>query len=224
MATVLVTGANGSLALPAVEYLLSRYPSYTTVLTVRDDSEKDSNTTTLRHIIAKFPNADSHVRKLDLSSLKTVQAFTADLRTEIDQGKIPRLAAIICNAMTWSLQSGQQFSDDGYETCMAINHLAQFSLTLRLLGQMDPKYGRIVFLSSDTHWPGKAGFEIYPPNLPDDLELLVKPKLDKQGEEVGRGFQRYALSKLVIVMTMYELIRRLKAVCSTRRACAWKKY
>jgi NAD(P)-dependent dehydrogenase (short-subunit alcohol dehydrogenase family) len=212
MGTVIITGANGSLAIPAVGYLLSNYPTYTAILTVRDDSQKDANTVKLRSVVAKHPNAHVSIRKLDLASLSDVQAFADVLHSEIAGKGLQPLAAIICNAFTWDMSSPIKYTRDGFERAMGVNHIAHFDLTLRLLGDLDPQHGRVVFLSSESHWAGKAGFEVYPPTLPDNLELLVKPNPDKVGEEVGRGFQRYGLSKLVIVMTMYELSRRLKIV------------
>jgi len=212
MGTVIITGANGSLAIPAVDYLLSRYPSYTAILTIRDNSNKDANTTRLQSIIAKYPNAQVSVRKLDLARLSDVNAFAGTLHSEIAEKKLPPLAAIICNAFTWDMTPPIKYTEDGFERAMGVNHIAQLNLTLRLLGDFDPQHGRIVFLSSESHWAGKAGFEVYPPTLPNDLNLLVKPNPDKAGEEAGRGFQRYGLSKLAVVMTMYELNRRLKKV------------
>lgn len=50
--TVLLTSANGSLAVPAVKYLLSAYRNFTLVLTVRDKSEDDRHTAELRRVIA----------------------------------------------------------------------------------------------------------------------------------------------------------------------------
>jgi len=79
---------------------------------------------------------------------------------------------------------------------------------MRLLGNFGPQ-GKITFLGSDTHYAGKAALETYPPVLPNDLEKLVHPDADKKGEEIGRGFKRYGLSKLVVVMCMFELNRRL---------------
>ncbi|KAF2449037.1 hypothetical protein P171DRAFT_428989 [Karstenula rhodostoma CBS 690.94] len=111
--------------------------------------------------------------------------------------------------MTWSLNSGVQFSKDRLELGMAVNTLAHFNLVLRLLGHVEER-GRIVFLSSESHWPGKAGFEVYPPVIPEDMEELVKYEKDVPGEEAGRGFLRYGLSKLAGVMLMYELNRRLQ--------------
>ena len=212
--TVLLTGANGSLAIPAVEYLLSTYPSFTLVLTVRDDSEQDRNTTALRQTVAKHSNASVSIRKLDLGSLKEAQSFCEVLHAEIKDGKLPRLAAIVCNAMIWKLSGGPAYSDDGFESTLAINHLAHFTIALRLLGAMDAQHGRIVFLGSQGHWPDKAGLSKgFPTRLPEDLEVLVHPPPDPKGEEMGRGFQRYGLSKLASLMVAYELNQRLKKVC-----------
>ncbi|KAA8574834.1 hypothetical protein EYC84_004078 [Monilinia fructicola] len=92
---------------------------------------------------------------------------------------------------------------------MAVNHLAHLALVLRLLGSFSPDGGKIVILGSDSHYPGKNGLEKFPPNLPDDLELLVHPGLGKSGEEVSRGFQRYGLPKAAAIMGMYQLNKRL---------------
>jgi NAD(P)-dependent dehydrogenase (short-subunit alcohol dehydrogenase family) len=225
--TVLFTGANGSLALPAVKQLLKSYPSLTLVLTVRDESEQDPNTATLHRLVSQFSDASVSIRKLDLVSLEAVTSFSNVLLSEINNGKIPRLVAIICNAFTWSLSGGPKYSKDGYETSMAINHLAHFSLSLRLLGALDPQHGRIVFLGSEAHRPEPGPFNKgFPTHIPKDLDLLVHSQPDKKKEELARGFQRYGVSKLVIIMVMYELNRRLKTVrtCSIgpfRRANDW---
>jgi NAD(P)-dependent dehydrogenase (short-subunit alcohol dehydrogenase family) len=225
--TVLFTGANGSLALPAVKRLLKSYASFKLILTVRDESERDPNTAALRRLVSQFPNASVSIRKLDLVSLEAVTSFSNTILSEVNDGKIPRLAAIICNAFTWSLSGGPKYSKDGYETSMAINHLAHFSLSLRLLGAMDVQHGRIVFLGSEAHRPEPGPFNKgFPTCIPEDLDLLVHPQPDKKNEELGRGFQRYGVSKLVIIMVMYELNRRLKTVRTSstgplRRANDW---
>lgn len=43
LGTIIITGANGSLAIPAVEYLIANYPEFDVVLTVRDTSDADTN-------------------------------------------------------------------------------------------------------------------------------------------------------------------------------------
>lgn len=209
--SIIITGANGSLAVPSVSYLLKKYPDYTAILTVRDTSDSDPNTARLKETIAEFPKATTSIRKLDLSSLSAVQEFASTISSEIFSKTLPPIAAIVCNAYVWSISSGLKLSPDGYELSFAVNHLAHIALVLRLLGSMKPD-GRLVFLASDAHYPGKNGLEKYPPGIPDDIELLVKPEPDVAGQEVGRGFQRYGNSKLAVVMGTYELNKRLQQV------------
>ncbi|TEY52431.1 hypothetical protein BOTCAL_0258g00010 [Botryotinia calthae] len=205
--TVLLTGANSSLAIPSIEYLLTKYPNYTAVLTVRNPS--DENTQRLREILSNFPEDRSTIHTLDLGSFAAVESFAGVIEADITAGRLPPLAAIICNAFTWSISDGLKFTSDGYESSMAVNHLAHLAIVLRLLGSFRPDGGKIVILGSDSHYPGKSGLEMFPPNLPEDLELLVHPAPDKSGEEVGRGFQRYGLSKAAAIMGMYQLNKRL---------------
>jgi hypothetical protein len=79
MGTILLTGANDSLAIPVVNYLLSKYPTYTAVLTVHDTTDRDRNTAKLRKIIGALPSARVSIRRLDLASLSAVQNFATDL-------------------------------------------------------------------------------------------------------------------------------------------------
>ncbi|KAL1606532.1 hypothetical protein SLS60_003937 [Paraconiothyrium brasiliense] len=202
--TVLITGANGSLGLAIVSYLLTTYPNYTLLLTVRNPSPSDPNTAKLHAIIAKHPNSKVIIDTLDLASLKDIAAYSQNIASEVSKETYPKLAAIVCNAMTWSLNAGVQYSKDGLELTMAVNTLAHFDIVLRLLGAMEER-ARIVFLSSDSHWPGKAGFEKYPPVVPDDLEQLVKYEKDVPGEEAGRGFLRYGLKKTDLIEQQPEL-------------------
>jgi NAD(P)-dependent dehydrogenase (short-subunit alcohol dehydrogenase family) len=139
-----------------------------------------------------------------------VQSLTDGIRSEIAAGKLPPLQAVVWNAMSWSLVGGLKFSSDGYERSMAVNHIAHFAMTLRLLETFEKKKGRIVFLGSDSH--EKSDLQELPTVLPEDTELIVHPPPDKEEEAVARGFQRYGLSKLVMIITMYELNRRLKEV------------
>jgi NAD(P)-dependent dehydrogenase (short-subunit alcohol dehydrogenase family) len=211
--TVLVTGANGSLAIPVIKGLLESFPSLTLILTVRDDSDQDHNTAALRRLVSQFSNANASIRKFDLASLEEVTSFSDTLRSEIDGGKIPRLVSIICNAFSWGLSGGPKFTKDGYERTIAINHLAHFALSLRLLGSMDAERGRIIFLGSEAHRPEPGPFNKgFPTHIPDDMDLLLHPQPENNKEELGRGFQRYGTSKLVAIMVMFELNRRLKNV------------
>ncbi|KAK1910854.1 hypothetical protein P3342_008734 [Pyrenophora teres f. teres] len=50
--TIPITGANGSLAIPTVEYLFRTYRQYTLVLTVRNEYVQDHNTLELHRVLA----------------------------------------------------------------------------------------------------------------------------------------------------------------------------
>ena len=216
--TIIITGANSSLAIPAVQYLLTKYPTYTTVLTVRNTLDSDVNTKRLREKLSQHPEADTSIRKLDLADLSAVHNFASTVAAEIADGKLPPLASIVCNAYYWNLAGDAETTGDGHEKTFQVNHLAHAALALRLLGSFGSNGGRVVLFSSDAHWPGKNSLEKYPPTLPDDLDMLVKPAADEPPDNFGRGFQRYAVSKLAVVMWMYALNRHLAKVCIYHRS------
>ncbi|KAK8063018.1 4-hydroxybenzoate polyprenyltransferase- mitochondrial [Apiospora hydei] len=212
--SVIITGANGSLAVPAVTHLLSKHPDLTLLLTVRDASSHDANTAKLKETIARFPGARASIHALDLASLSAVHAFADHVAAGVEQGTYPPLRALVANAFHWNLVAAGQATADGYEKTFQINHVAQAALVLRLLGSFDKTApGRVVFFASDAHWPGKNGLEKIPPGLPEDLDRLVQLEDAGSvagGDYAGRGFQRYANSKLAIVAFMYALNRRLE--------------
>ncbi|KAL8824290.1 MAG: hypothetical protein Q9191_005155 [Dirinaria sp. TL-2023a] len=185
--TIIITGANGSLAIPAVQHLLTHYPDYTPLLTVRNASEADVNTNKLRSILARFPDIKSAIVELDLASLSAVQDFSSSIAADIAAGKLPPIAAIVCNAYYWNLVQDVQITENGYEKTFQVSHLAHVSLVLRLLSSFVTAGGRVNSL------------EKYPPTLPEDLDLLVKPDVRKTPDDFGWKFQRYANSKLAIV-------------------------
>ncbi|KAB5570300.1 putative short-chain dehydrogenase [Coniochaeta sp. 2T2.1] len=207
--SVLVTGANGSLAQPMVTHLLTTYPAYTPILTVRDASPSDPNTASLRSILSRFPNSKASIHELDLSSLASVHSFASSLASDIAAGKYPPLAAIICNAYTWNLVSPRPDPTvDGYDETVQVIHVSHAALVMRLLGsfrrpgeeEAGREGGRVVMISSDSHYPGKNPMEVYPPTLGDDLDLLVHPPPLADGDDdvVGKGYQRYANGKLAL--------------------------
>ncbi|KAL2694769.1 hypothetical protein Neosp_001356 [[Neocosmospora] mangrovei] len=190
--TVIITGANGSVALGFVDHILSSYPSYTLLATVRDPS--DANSTKLSNIITSKPNAKAHIEALDLSSLANVRSFAEKTAERVASGKLPRIKAIVCNAFTWSL-SETKYTQDGLEASFQVGHLSHYLLILKLLGSMAPD-GRIVLLGSNTHYPDRphplTKLIAY---IPEDVEQIVKPLPDEPGQEHDRGFQRYGIAK-----------------------------
>jgi NAD(P)-dependent dehydrogenase (short-subunit alcohol dehydrogenase family) len=213
---VIFTGGNSSMAIPAAYHLLHIYPAYTIIFTVRDDSESDVNTKLLRETIAKFPSAKASILPLNLSSLSATHAFADAVIAGIQTGQYPRVSAIVCNAFYWNLVGDPELTEDGFDKTIQVAHISHSALVLRLLGSFADAGGRIILLSSDSHWPGKNSMEKYPPAIPRDLELLINPTAD--GDKQGRGYQRYATAKLAITTWMYALNNYLEKVCTLHKA------
>jgi NAD(P)-dependent dehydrogenase (short-subunit alcohol dehydrogenase family) len=212
--TIIITGANGSVAVHAVQNLLRKAPDNTLVLAVRNTSNSDFNTKRLRETVDGFANARVSIRRLDLASLKDVNEFADTIAAEVIQEKLPPLVAIVCNAFHWNMIAYSDVTGDGLEKTLQVNHIAHSALVLRLLGSFGPQGGRLVLFTSDGHYPGRNGLEKYPPGLPDDIDELVKAR--HEGDKQGRGFQNYANSKLAILMWTYALNRRLVKVRTTQ--------
>lgn len=212
--SILITGANGTLATPAVDYLLRKYPEYTPILAVRDASDADRNTQKLREIIARYPGAKASIHEVDLANLDSVHKFASALSDDIIAKRTPPLKAILCNACYWTLIGDSELTSDGYDKTLQINHISHVALVLRLLDKFAPDGGRILMFSSEAHSPGRAMLEKIPPTIPEDLDLLFKP--GPQPDKAAAGFQRYGNSKLVITAWTHALNRYLEKVRSLR--------
>ncbi|KAI1769307.1 NAD(P)-binding protein [Hypoxylon sp. FL1150] len=206
--SVLITGANGTLAIPAVDYLLAKYSDYTAILTVRDTSDADSNTQRLHKTISRQSGAKASIHQLDLTSLSSVHAFASTISEDIKAKRTPPLKAIICNAASWDLVNDPQLTDDGYDKTFQVNHISHVALVLRLLDQFSPDGGRVVLFSSEAHAPGRAMLEKVAPGIPDDLDLLVHPA--SLGDKQAAGFHRYGNSKLAVTAWAHAFNRRLE--------------
>ena len=210
--TVLITGANGSLSLNLVRRLLEDEPDLILLLTVRNDSSADANTEKLRQLVSQHDKARALIHQLDLASLSAVNSFAETIAKDISTKQLPPLLSIVCNAYYWNLTRPMERSQDGFEKTFQINHISHAALVLRLLNSFSPSAGRIVLFSSDAHYPKKNSLEKYPPSIPENAELLAKPSVDDPIDNFGRGFQRYANSKLAITTWSYALNRYLEEV------------
>jgi NAD(P)-dependent dehydrogenase (short-subunit alcohol dehydrogenase family) len=138
-----------------------------------------------------------------------VHTFADRIVADISNGKYPPLAAIVANAYYWNLLKGPEITSDGFDKTFEVAHVAHSALILRLVGSFG-KERRVVLLSSDSHHPGKNVQETYPPVIPSNLDELIKPACDADFK--GRGYQRYATTKLAITTWMYPLNRYLQQV------------
>ena len=180
--TIIITGANSSLAIPLVHYLLTNYPDLTAVLTLHHAEDTDDRTKRLREVISKHPNAKVMIHQLDLASLSQVREFASTISSEITKGHLPPMVAIVCIAYYWNLVGAPELTEDGYDMAFQVTHLAHVALVLRLLGSYAPAGGRVVLLSCEHHrvMPYRRD---YPITIPRDLKLLVRPDPNELSKE-----------------------------------------
>lgn len=138
----------------------------------------------------RLPAANTQVRtyQADLSSLKEVNTLA-----ETIMRREPRLDVLINNAGVGGGRpfAGRELSQDGYELRLAVNYLAPYMLTRRLLPLLKRSTpARIVNVAS-------AGQQ------PLDLNNVML----EQGYSAARAYMQ---SKLALIMSMFDLADDLK--------------
>ncbi len=127
---------------------------------------------------------------------------------EFRRAALPPLAGIVCNAGLQNV-AAPTITADGYETTVAVNHLAHYLLTRLLLPDLQT-HGHIVFVSSGTHDPNeKTGLPEPRYTSARDLASDLEP-----GADPGR--RRYTTSKLCNIYCTYEFAKRLASTSDAR--------
>ena len=140
-----------------------------------------------KEIIEKTGNKHVDLLLCDLSSLDSIRNLIAEFKT-----KYQNLHVLINNAGV--MLSKRELSVDGFEMNFAVNFLAPFLLTNLLLDTLKKSTpSRIINVASAAHKFGTIDFE------------------DLQGENKKHRFMGlYGDSKLALLLTSYELSRRLE--------------
>lgn len=180
---VLITGATDGIGKRAAKELAAMGAH---VVIAGRDKERCQQT---RQEVVEFSGSNQVDYLLaDLTSMAQVAALGDAFLTRYD-----RLDVLMNNAGAGFLF--REETADGFERTFALNHLAYFLLTRRLLGILqETPNSRIVSTSSGGHYRGEINFE--DPHL-------------KKGYWVMKA---YAQSKLANVMFTYALARRLEGV------------
>lgn len=189
--TFVVTGATQGLGL-GIARALAANPAHDVVLAVRDVVKGEA--------VARAIGANARVARIDCASLADVRRFAAAWSGPI--------AGLVNNAGVQQT-AGMQRSADGFEETIAVNHLAAFELTIRLLPFLEG--GRVLFIGSGTHDPNhrsatRFGFR---GARFTSIEALAKGEADPAADDRQRGMDRYATSKLLNTVTAMELARRI---------------
>jgi NAD(P)-dependent dehydrogenase (short-subunit alcohol dehydrogenase family) len=188
-----ITGANTGLGYETASALAERGAHV--VLAVRNlDKGKDA----VARLTANGPQGDVALQELDLTSLQSVRAAAAQLRSDYD-----RIDLLINNAgVMWTPKSNTK---DGFELQFGTNHLGHFAFTGLLLDRLLPVAGsRVVTVSSIGHRIFGADIHF------DDLQW------ERRYNRVGA----YGQSKLANLLFTYELQRRLAPQHTTIAAAA----
>ena len=198
MQTAIVTGGNSGLGYECARAIAAASPQWQVIIASRDHTKSEE---AVRSIIAETGNSNVASIELNLGSLDSVRRFAGDFAARA----LPPIGAIVCNAGIQTVRE-LTYSDDGYETTFAVNHLGHFLLVNMLLPHLS-KRARIVMVSSGTHNPDQ--FTGMPkPDYVDASSVAQR----KSGADAGtEGRRAYTTSKLCNVMFAYELARRLKA-------------
>ena len=160
-------------------------------------------------LVARNEQKCSRVRRemMDESGNQAIECLIGNLslKSEIEKLSVqihqtsPRLDVLINNAGAVFLR--RKLNADGIERTLALNHLAYFHLTLKLLDLLQQaEQGRIINISSAMHQSAVLDF--------DDLQL----------EHRYGGLKAYRRSKLANLLFTYELARRLQGTPITVNA------
>lgn len=176
--TAVITGASGGIGLITARELAR--VGARVILAVRDPAKGEK--------IARNLRGDTEVRRLDVSSLESVRAFTREWTGEID--------LLINNAGI--MQVPLAYTADGLELQAATNFFGPFALTNLLLPYVTD---RVITISSQLHRRGHV--------RTDDLNWKTR----KYNETAA-----YCDSKLDVTLFALELNRRLNASGSRVRS------
>ncbi|MFK4085321.1 SDR family NAD(P)-dependent oxidoreductase [Kribbella sp. NPDC020789] len=180
--TIVITGATDGLG-RALSGALARHPATTLILHGRNQSRLDELAATL----ADAP-ASIHTVRADFSELAQVHRLADEIFEFTDH-----LSVLVNNAGIGGGEpdgNDRRLSTDGHELRFAVNHLAAFALTQRLLPLLDRGApARIVNVASI----GQAPIDFADPTL----------------EHNYSGMRAYGQSKLAMITTGFTLAHQL---------------
>ena len=183
--TFLITGANSGTGYEASKIILKKGGEV--IMLNRSEAKSQQAVADMQREVG----ADAKVSYIlmDLSSLASVRR-AAD---EILQ-KVPTITALICNAAIAQVEK-QEFTPDGFESQLGVNHYGHFLLCGLLFDRIDASQGRIVVVGSEGYKMGIKTIQF------DDMNW------DKNYHPNNT----YCHSKLAQIMFAYELQDRIKA-------------
>jgi protochlorophyllide reductase len=185
-----MTGGTNGIGRRALEKLIDEHAEWRVLLLARP-SERTAELEA-RHAAS----GRLEIVPTDLASLESVDDACAVVQRRLTGG----IDALVLNAGIQEL-GGDRSSRDGFELTFAVNHLAHFTITQRLVEQMRPG-GRIVITASEVHDPDVFCLVGIARAMWQDPLQLADVRLSQVHLPAGveRGEARYSASKLLNVM------------------------
>lgn len=177
-----ITGADGGMGSEITREVAAA--GYKTIMLCQT---KEKGEERKRQIIEKTGNNDIEVKQIDLSSMSSISKLCDELLKEL-----PSIDLLMNNAGTMCTHFKQ--TEEGFEYTVAVNYLAPFLLSNKLVPLMH-KGSRIVNMVSCTYKIGKVGEKFF-----------------THGRD-SKSFWRipiYSNTKYALWMFTYELSQRLK--------------
>lgn len=183
--TYLITGANAGAGFEAAKILLGKGAE----VVMLNRNEKKSNKA-IDDLKAELgANAKVSFIKMDLAASSSVRNAAAEVIKTV-----PKIDALICNAAVAQIAK-QEFTPDGHESQLGINHYGHFLLVNLLFDKVEQAKGRIVVVASEGYKMGLKTIQF------EDMNF------DKNYNPMNT----YCHSKLAQMMFAYELQHRIKA-------------
>ena len=200
-ATVLITGPTSVIGVHTADALASF--GGRVVLAARSEPKAQALIDSIR---SRQPNAKLSFLPLDLASLTSVATCAARfLELQASEGW-PPLKALILNAGVYNFSGRYVASDDGYERTFAVNHLAHFLLTMRLMPALEAaRPSRVVVVGSGSQFGPHLTKDVA---SADALATLASPS-DATQRWFWHGASSRAYGSSKLANTMYAL-RRLQ--------------
>lgn len=192
----LLSGATSGMGLAAARCLLADPDTRLIVGARRPDGAKQ--------LAALAPPERLRILPLDLASLASVNRFADAVADELGGAT---LASAACNAGV-QIVGPRRLTPDGFEETFQANWLGHAVLIERLLPALAP-FAPVVMTASGTHDPanGTARLFGFRGGLFPGIDGVAAGNLDVNASIKQQGLDRYATSKLVMILHVYALAR-----------------
>ena len=183
--TYLITGANTGAGFEAARILLSKGAEV--IMLNRNEHKSTKAIDDLKQLLG--PDAKVSFIKMDLAELDSVRNAAKQV-----MDIVPKVDALICNAAVAQVAK-QQFTPDGFESQLGINHYGHFLLINLLFEKIEQSKGRIVVVGSEGYKMGLKTIQFEDMNFDKNYHPNYT----------------YCHSKLAQIMIAYELQDRIEA-------------